>query len=106
MNLSKGGNEYLKITETDRCVFCGIMDETLVKHHIRVKGCGIAKKMSDAVVIPVCVYHHRCCDARTISTQNQLNRWMKYMLERLTQEIGQTNAVDKIGEAYLEMLNE
>jgi len=27
-------------------------------------------------------------------------------LERLTQEIGQTNAVDKIGEAYLEMLNE
>jgi len=76
----------------------------VVGHHIRVKGCGTGRKMSDAVVIPVCVYHHRCCDARAISTQNQLNRWMKYMLERLTQEYGQTNAVDKLGAAYLSML--
>jgi len=78
----------------------------VVGHHIRVKGCGTGRKMSDAVVIPVCVYHHRCCDARAISTQNQLNEWMKYILERLTLEFGQTNAVEKIGAAYWRLKNE
>lgn len=77
----------------------------VVGHHVRVAGCcGTGKKMSDAVVIPVCVFHHRLCDARQISTSNQLNEWMKYMLERLTQEHGQAIAVEKLGRLYFEAL--
>lgn len=61
--------------------------------------------MSDAVVIPVCAYHHPMCDSRTISTQHQLNELCKYMLERLTQEFGQTEAVERLAMAYWDALS-
>jgi len=60
--------------------------------------------MSDAVVIPVCQYHHALCDNRTISTQQQLNEWCKYMLERLTAEHGQTEAVERLAMVYWSVL--
>jgi len=76
----------------------------VIGHHIRVKGCGTGIKMSDAVVIPVCQYHHKLCDTRQISTQSQLNEWCKYMLERLTQAHGQTAAVEYLALSYWSIL--
>jgi len=76
----------------------------VIGHHIRVKGCGTGSKMSDAVVIPVCMYHHRLCDIRQISTQKQLNEWCKYMLERLTRAHGQSEAVERLAMAYWSIL--
>jgi len=99
---------YQKSHRDQPCTFASHLcqHDTVVGHHIRVKGCGTGSKMSDAVVIPVCAYHHRLCDSRTISTQHQLNEWCKYMLERLTAKYGQTEAVERLAMAYWESLND
>jgi len=97
--------EYLRSAKDQPCTFSGYMCRgDVCHHHIRVKGCGVGQKMSDSVVIPVCVYHHKLCDNRTISTQQQLNEWTAYMLERLTQEYGQTEAVERLALAYWSIL--
>jgi len=110
----KGGKDNDKVRDKayqrshheQPCTFAGhLCHGDVVGHHIRVKNCGTGKKMSDAVVIPVCHYHHKMCDKRTISTQHQLNEWCKYMLERLTQEYGQTEAVERLAMAYWDALN-
>jgi len=103
MKLSKEEKEYLKITETDRCVFCGIRDETLVKHHLRINA-GTGRKMHSACTIPVCFRCHNDCHNRTISTQNQHDEWCKYLLERLTQAHGQTAAVEYLALSYWSIL--
>ena len=97
--------EYLRSAKDQPCTFSGYMCRGEVcHHHIRVKGCGAGQKMHDSVVIPVCVYHHKMCDSRVISTQQQLNEWAQYMLERLTQEYGQTEAVERLALAYWSVL--
>jgi len=99
--------EYQKSAKDQTCTFASYLCQgDIVHHHIRTKGCGIGQKMSDAVTIPVCSsYHHPMCDKRTISTQNQLNEWCKYMLERLIQKYGQTEAVERLAMAYWDALN-
>ena len=93
--------EYLQSAKDQQCTFSDhLCLGDVVHHHIRVKGCGTGRKMNDAVVIPVCHYHHKMCDSREIGTQEQLNEWVKYMLERLTQEHGQTKAVELLALAY------
>jgi len=99
--------EYLRSAQHQPCTFAShLCHGDIVHHHIRVKNCGTGSKMSDAVGIPVCsLYHHPMCDNRTISTQNQINEWCKYMLERLTQRMGQTEAVERLAMAYWDALN-
>jgi len=97
--------DYQKSHHFQPCTYADILCfGDVVGHHIRVKGCGTGNKMSDAVVIPVCVHHHKLCDSRQISTQNQLDEWVKYMLERLTKEHGQTKAVELLAMAYWSVL--
>jgi len=102
---TKQEREYLASSRDQQCTYAGYeCFGDIVHHHVRVKGCGTGNKMPHAVVIPVCCYHHKLCDSRQISTQNQLNEWCKYMLERLTQEYGQTEAVNKLAMAYWSVL--
>jgi len=88
------------------CVFCGIQNETVVGHHVRIKGtCGTGIKPSDFQVIAVCSADHAHCHSGLHSIERQTEKMLQYWLERLTQEYGQAEAIEIMGKAYWEGLS-
>ena len=87
------------------CIFCGSDDETVVGHHIAVKGLGgMGTKVSDALVIPVCHDCHAACHAGHLSHDLQLKKLLEYWHERFVAKYGAAQGLDKMGDALWEGL--
>jgi len=87
------------------CIFCGSDDETVVGHHIAVKGLGgMGTKVSDALVIPVCHEHHAKCHGGYYSQERQTERLLAYWHDRFVAKYGFAQGLDKMGDALWEGL--
>jgi len=96
-------SEYQRTHRSYPCRFCCRSNETVCGHHIRITA-GMGQKPHDALAIPVCYSCHRDCHDGTISKQEQLEVWVKYMLERMTEQHGREKGVELMALAYWSVL--
>lgn len=80
------------------CVFCKSNDDTVVGHHINIKGLGgVGVKVSDALVVAVCYKCHSDCHNVKITQETQMRALMIYWRERFIEKYGVAKAMDKMG---------
>ena len=95
--------EYLQSAKDYPCVFCGIMDETIVGHHVR-DHTGMGQKPSDAAIVSACHTCHADCHNGTISKMEQKKAWYEYAAMRLEVAHGSSEAFNRMVMAFWSVL--
>jgi len=91
-------SDYQKSHKDQACVFCGSQDETIVGHHVRIKGlCGTGMKPHDVFAMPVCHIDHEHCHSGFHNMKRQKEKLLKYWMERLIQKHGEKRAWELVG---------
>jgi len=86
--LSKEEKQYLRISDTDVCCFCGIKDDTLVKHHLKIHT-GAGMKCHTAGTVVACFECHAACHSGRISKYMQKKAWLAYTAEKVVAAHGE-----------------
>jgi len=85
------------------CVFCGVKNETVCGHHVRISA-GMGLKPCDASVLPTCSACHGDCHEGIISKREQTRHLDMYRRERMIEKYGVEQAEELLSIAYWSVL--